>query len=61
MCKTFHLLRNALTRSTLSLQSAVGAVLDPTSAEKMEKSVFMVFFAGENARAKILKVHLPIL
>lgn len=45
------------TRGNMFLkQSAVGAVVDPTSAEKMEKSVFMVFFAGENARAKILKI-----
>ena len=37
-------------------QAAVGSVVDPTSGEKMEKSVFMVFFAGDNARTKILKV-----
>jgi len=45
------------TRGNMFLkQAAVGSVVDPSSGEKMEKSVFMVFFAGENARAKILKI-----
>lgn len=29
---------------------------DPLSGHKVEKSVFVVFFAGERARSKILKV-----
>ena len=41
-------------------QAAVGSVVDPTSGEKMEKSVFMVFFAGDNARTKILKVRIAL-
>lgn len=45
------------TRGNMFLkQAAVGSVVDPTSGEKMEKSVFMVFFAGDNARTKILKI-----
>lgn len=31
-------------------------MVDPSSGESMEKSVFMVFFAGENARTKIMKI-----
>lgn len=45
------------TRGNMFLKStAVGSVLDPTSGEKQEKAVFVVFFAGERARTKILKV-----
>ena len=45
------------TRGNMFLKSsAVGTVLDPTSGEKQEKAVFVVFFAGERARTKILKV-----
>ncbi|KAI4195990.1 MAG: hypothetical protein LQ348_002374 [Seirophora lacunosa] len=44
------------TRGNMFLKStAVGSVLDPTSGEKQEKAVFVVFFAGERARTKILK------
>lgn len=32
------------------------ALQDPASGEKLEKSVFVVFFAGERARQKITKV-----
>lgn len=47
------------TRGNMFLKStAVGSVLDPTSGEKQEKAVFVVFFAGERARTKILKVSL---
>lgn len=50
------------TRGNMFLKStAVGSVLDPTSGEKQEKAVFVVFFAGERARTKILKVSLPVL
>ncbi|XP_043702553.1 V-type proton ATPase subunit a1-like isoform X1 [Telopea speciosissima] len=31
-------------------------VMDPVLAEKVEKSVFVVFFSGEQARTKILKI-----
>eukprot|EP00891_Asterochloris_glomerata_P009677 jgi/Astpho2/9677/Aster-03937 len=45
------------TRGNMFLKSsAVGTVLDPTSGEKQEKAVFVVFFAGERARTKILKI-----
>ena len=33
-----------------------GLVKDPTLGTKVEKSVFVVFFAGERARSKILKL-----
>lgn len=36
--------------------ATVGAVVDPVTNEKQEKAVFVVFFAGERARTKILKV-----
>lgn len=36
--------------------SSVGTVVDPATTEKVEKAVFVVFFAGERARTKILKV-----
>ena len=49
------------TRGNMFLKStAVGSVLDPTSGEKQEKAVFVVFFAGERARTKILKVTTPL-
>lgn len=35
--------------------ATVGAVVDPVTNEKQEKAVFVVFFAGERARVKILK------
>ena len=45
------------TRGNMLLKSiSVGAVVDPSLNEKVEKSVFVVFFAGERARTKILKV-----
>ena len=44
------------TRGNMFLKNAsVGAVVDPTTSEKQEKAVFVVFYAGERARAKILK------
>lgn len=48
------------TRGNMYLKYAsVGAVVDPVSNEKQEKAVFVVFFAGERARTKILKVCRP--
>lgn len=45
------------TRGNMYLKwSSVGSVMDPTTTEKVEKAVFVVFFAGERARSKILKV-----
>ena len=45
------------TRGNMFLKNVpVGAVVDPGTAEKVEKAVFVVFFAGERARTKILKV-----
>ncbi|KAK9077339.1 hypothetical protein SSX86_005676 [Deinandra increscens subsp. villosa] len=38
-------------------QSSVDeAVIDPSSGEKVEKNVFVVFFSGERAKSKILKI-----
>lgn len=48
------------TRGNMFLKSAaVGAVADPSTSEKQEKAVFVVFYAGERARTKILKVSWP--
>ncbi|CAL8472142.1 g11684 [Coccomyxa elongata] len=45
------------TRGNMYLKwSSVGSVVDPTTTEKVEKAVFVVFFAGERARSKILKI-----
>ncbi|KAK9862645.1 hypothetical protein WJX84_005113 [Apatococcus fuscideae] len=45
------------TRGNMFLKNVpVGAVVDPGTAEKVEKAVFVVFFAGERARTKILKI-----
>ena len=46
------------TRGNMFLKNAsVGSVVDPTTTEKVEKAVFVVFFAGERARSKILKAR----
>ena len=46
------------TRGNMFLRTAaVGAVMDPSTTEQQEKSVYVVFFAGERARTKIMKVH----
>ena len=45
------------TRGNMFLRhSAVGSVPDPATGEKQEKAVFVAFFAGERARAKIVKI-----
>ena len=36
--------------------AAVGAVTDPSTTEQQEKTVYVVFYAGERARTKIMKV-----
>jgi V-type H+-transporting ATPase subunit a len=37
-------------------QTPVGSVKDPATGELQEKHVFVVFYAGERARTKVLKV-----
>jgi V-type H+-transporting ATPase subunit a len=37
-------------------QTPVGSVKDPATGEQQEKHVFVVFYAGERARTKVLKV-----
>ncbi|XP_068646108.1 V-type proton ATPase subunit a3-like [Aristolochia californica] len=46
------------TRGNLYLKQSVieEPVLDPASGEKVEKNVFVVFYSGEKARSKILKI-----
>ena len=46
------------TRGNMFLKQSVieGKTEDPRSGEKVEKTVVVVFFAGERARAKILKI-----
>ena len=46
------------TRGNMFLRSVAveGAIMDPATGDKMEKSVFVVFFSGERARTKILKI-----
>jgi len=38
--------------------SSVGRVRDPSSGEQLEKSAFVVFFAGDRSKTKIMKVCL---
>ncbi len=58
---SFERLLFRATRGNMFLKSAsVGTVVDPTTTEKVEKAVFVVFFAGERARSKILKVCLAV-
>ena len=45
------------TRGNMYLRSmSVGSVSDPVSGEKQEKAVYVVFFAGERAKIKIVKI-----
>ena len=54
---SFERLLFRATRGNMFLKhSSVGTVVDPTTTEKVEKAVFVVFFAGERARSKVLKV-----
>ncbi len=60
---SFERLLFRATRGNMFLKhSSVGTVVDPTTTEKVEKAVFVVFFAGERARSKVLKVraHAPV-
>ena len=55
---SFERLLFRATRGNMFLKhSSVGTVVDPTTTEKVEKAVFVVFFAGERARSKVLKVR----
>lgn len=45
------------TRGNMFLRSVdVGSVADPATGDKVEKAVYVVFFAGERAKQKILKI-----
>ncbi|KAG8368196.1 hypothetical protein BUALT_Bualt15G0020100 [Buddleja alternifolia] len=46
------------TRGNVFLRQAVvdELVVDPVSGEKVEKNVFVVFFSGERAKSKVLKI-----
>ncbi|ERM96201.1 hypothetical protein AMTRI_Chr09g14680 [Amborella trichopoda] len=46
------------TRGNMYLKQSVveGPVTDPVSGEKVEKNVFVVFYSGERAKMKILKI-----
>ncbi|GJU48635.1 V-type proton ATPase subunit A3-like protein [Tanacetum coccineum] len=44
------------TRGNVFLRQSSVDVIDPTSGEKVEKNVFVVFFSGERAKSKILKI-----
>ncbi|OMO75275.1 Vacuolar proton ATPase [Corchorus olitorius] len=46
------------TRGNVFLKQSVveGHVIDPASGEKVEKNVFVVFYSGERARNKIMKI-----
>ena len=58
--QAFERLLFRATRGNMYLRNAaVGSVVDPVTGEKQEKAVFVVFFAGERARTKILKARCP--
>ncbi len=60
--QAFERLLFRATRGNMYLRHAtVGTVVDPITGDKQEKAVFVVFFAGERARTKILKVLLRLL
>lgn len=49
------------TRGNMFLRrAAVGSVKDPATGEAVEKMVFVVFYAGDRARQKILKVRVSV-
>lgn len=54
---SFERLLFRTTRGNMLLKhSSIGKLKEPVSGELVDKSVFVVFYAGERARAKILKV-----
>lgn len=55
--QNFERLLFRATRGNMFLkQSEVGTVKDPATGASVEKSVFVVFFAGDRARTKIMKI-----
>ena len=49
------------TRGNVFVKSAsVGRVRDPSSGEQQEKSAFIIFFAGDRSKTKIMKVWTTI-
>jgi V-type H+-transporting ATPase subunit a len=55
--QSFERLLFRATRGNVFLRSVgVGLVEDPTSGEGQEKAVYVVFFAGERAKQKIIKI-----
>lgn len=55
---TLHVGVCRATRGNMFLrQTPVGSVKDPATGEQQEKHVFVVFYAGERARTKVLKVR----
>lgn len=55
---SFERLLFRATRGNMYLRSvSVGAIRDPVTGEEQDKSVFVVFFAGDRARAKVNKVR----
>ena len=40
--------------------ASVGRVRDPSSGEQQEKSAFIIFFAGDRSKTKIMKVWTTI-
>jgi V-type H+-transporting ATPase subunit a len=54
----FERLLFRVTRGNMFLKStSVGSVRDPATGDMQDKSVFMVFFSGERARTKVMKVR----
>jgi V-type H+-transporting ATPase subunit a len=59
---SFERLLFRATRGNMYLRTVtVGTIRDPSTGEEVEKSVFVVFFAGDRARAKVNKVSTDVL
>lgn len=55
--ENFERLLFRATRGNMFLKhTEIGSVKDPATGELLEKDVFVVFFAGDRARTKIMKV-----
>ncbi|XP_041021408.1 V-type proton ATPase subunit a3-like [Juglans microcarpa x Juglans regia] len=54
----FEMILFRATRGNVFLKQAVveHPVIDPVSGEKVEKNVFVIFYSGERAKSKILKI-----
>ncbi|XP_059653743.1 V-type proton ATPase subunit a3-like [Cornus florida] len=57
-CMAFERILFRATRGNVFLKQAVveDPVIDPVSGEKVEKNVFVVFYSGERAKNKIVKI-----